>query len=204
MKRIILILVFIIVVSSFGSGLEIPDEPDSVVINKVDQEHKNTRQFITNEISRRESSFLKQLTDRGDYYESSLNDIIRTAIIKLGLIWMGVVFFVTSLNKLISNRTEKKKYAVLKESLKKDIKLELMPELVKLPPETLMAGMYQTTKQPKRPIIKRRITPRQEVQRPSQHNAKLFADEMNRAKPKVESRTGVIQKMKNGINKGGF
>jgi len=197
MKKITIILAVLILIANFVVAVEIPTEQNTVVINKVDQEHKNTRQFISNEFTRRQDDFLKQLTVRGDYYESAVNEMLRTGVIKLTLAWMGVVFFVVSLNHLISNRTEKKRYGVLKDSIMKDIRLELMPELIKLPPEVLQASLYKDSTKQKEPV-KKYVKPFRLFQKGKDKKADKTINNQKEPIEQSPFKSGVIQKMKFG------
>jgi len=133
LKRIIVLLLLLFSTTYLCSALELPDEPNQVVINKIDVEHKTTRQFVSNELSKKEEMFLNEFTKRADYYEESYENILRTAVWKLGLLWAGILFFFVSINKVITTKTEEKKYNVLKEALKNDIVRELKFENFKLP-----------------------------------------------------------------------
>lgn len=131
--KLINIIVFILIIFSFNVvAVEIPNEPSNLVINKIDSEHKNTRLYIQNELTKREKSFMDDFTKRADYYEGSLQDIINKFVFKAGLVLGGIIIFITSLNRLLQNRVEAKKYNVFKKSLKNDIKNEFKDEFALL------------------------------------------------------------------------
>jgi UDP-N-acetylglucosamine transferase subunit ALG13 len=122
MRKIIIINIIILVLMSIPIyALEVPDEPDVVILNKIDSEHKATRQYLQNELGKREKEFLDEFTKRADFYENTFEDIIRKTVILLSMAWAGVVFISMSIQRLLSNKAEKKRYAVLKEALKHDI-----------------------------------------------------------------------------------
>jgi len=133
MKKLIIMLLIFVLSTAFVYSVVIPDESNTVIINKIDQEHKNTRQFTANELSKRQAEFINDFTTRADYYEETYHSLMRRAVWQLGLLWTGIMFFFISINKMISTRTEEKKYQVLKEAIKKDIYDEFKADSVVLP-----------------------------------------------------------------------
>jgi len=156
MKQIMIILVMLIFFTTFVSSLEVPDESNTIVINKIDSEHKNTRQFLTDQMNKMKNDGIKEFTTRGDYYEQAYRDITNTFLVKLGFLWLGILIFVVSINRLIQNRTEKKKYDLLKKSLKIDIVNEFYKDsvLVPRPPSLVDTGEIEKQKSEK---LKRNI-----------------------------------------------
>lgn len=135
MKKIMLIVMLIISISviNFVSPAEVPEDVSTVTLQKIDAEHQATRQFITNELTKRETTFLDEVTKRGDYYETSIADLISGAVWKLGFLWVGIMILFISLSKIIGNRTELKKYQVLKTALERDIIADFRQKNVEIP-----------------------------------------------------------------------
>lgn len=136
MRRIILMVTIMILMSFNVLSATAPSpnfDSSGVIINKIDNEAKNTRQFISNELTKRETSFTEEFTKRADYYESAYQDILNKAVLKLGLFWSGIMIFFLSLNKIMMTRAEKKRYAVMKEAIKKDIIAEFNTDKINVP-----------------------------------------------------------------------
>ena len=133
MKRIMILIFVMLMATMFVSAMEVPDEPNQVVINKIDAEHKTTRQFISSELKNRETEFIGEFTKRADYYEQSFIDLSNKAVLKLGLLWSGILIFFVAFNKYMNTKTEAKKYEVLKNALKKDIIDEINFQSISLP-----------------------------------------------------------------------
>ncbi len=134
MKKVIIMVMLILVLFSF-SVYAVPEvqETNTIIINKIDSEHKNTRQFLSDEMQNMKDSGISEFTKRGDYYETAYRDITNWFLIKLGMIWAGVLLFVMSLNKLFSLMIEKKKYNLYKETIKKEIIDEFNKGAVEIP-----------------------------------------------------------------------
>jgi len=132
MKKIMIIFILLISIS-FVYSLDVPSEPDTVLINKISNEHKTTRQFFENELNEREKNFLDEFTSRADYYEESYESIMKTTLLKLIFVWAGIFILFVSINQLLRNKLEKKKYNLLKDAIKTDIITELKKELLTLP-----------------------------------------------------------------------
>jgi len=111
----------------------VPEDVDTMTANKVAQEHQTTRQFLSNELVKKEKEFIDEFTKRADYYEDSYEKILNGAVLKLGLLWGGVLLFFISFNKLLQTKIERQKYAVLKEAIKKDILGDLSKDKIVLP-----------------------------------------------------------------------
>jgi len=107
------------------SAIDIQDEPDVVVLNKIQQEHAATRQFFVNEMNSKIKVFTDDFTERADYYEASYERLMNKAVIMLGLMWLGVSLFTGFFSRWLFSRAEKKKYEVLKQSIRRDLLNEM-------------------------------------------------------------------------------
>ena len=129
MKQIMLTIIFMLLLCvGLVSAVSVPENnlDNQIVINKIDKEHKDTRQYISSELSKSDKEFFNEFDSKATYYESSYKSIIRKAVFMLIIAWGGVVLFVNGFFHLIRIRLEKKKYNKLKESLKIDLKTELI------------------------------------------------------------------------------
>ena len=137
--NISILIIMIIIINSFiglGANPSLPDEPSNVLINKIDSEHKNTRLYMKNQLIESQNAFIDEFTKRADYYEGALDDMINKFILKVSLVFGGIIVFVSAINQLIRNKLEKRKYAVFLESIKDDIKLDInknMKDYLQLP-----------------------------------------------------------------------
>lgn len=106
-------------------SLDVPKEDDTRLIQNINQEHSNTRKFVSDELSRNRNEFFKEMDSRADYYEKAVDNMLQTAVIKLSLLWAGVVFFIIAFNNVLRMVLEKKRYKKLKESMKAEILTEM-------------------------------------------------------------------------------
>jgi len=126
MRQIILISIISLLILSLVSGQTAPDPNQVATLNKINQEHSNTRKFFSDELTRQRQEFFKMMDDRFIYYEDTYRDIMATTTWKLTLLWAGVVLFITSFNNILRNILEKKRFKKLKESLKGEILRDMM------------------------------------------------------------------------------
>lgn len=124
MRRLILIVMALAILSAFVVGQTVPEDVDTTVISKIDQEHKNTRKFFSDELTRQRNEFFKQMDDRFDYYEETADSFINTAVWKLGLIWGSVTLFIFGMSNLLRVKLEQKRMKKLKESIIMDVRRE--------------------------------------------------------------------------------
>lgn len=126
--KLVNIIISLIVLTSFcsvivfGANPSLPNEPSTALINKVDSEHKNTRLYLKNQLIEREKAFIEEFTKRGDYYENALDDMMKLFILRVSLVFGGIIIFVSAFNLIIRNKLEKKRYKVFLESLTEDVK----------------------------------------------------------------------------------
>lgn len=137
MKQQILILTIMLIVTVLSIELiaaqtTIPPDVDTGVYAKVQQEHKNTRKFFSDEMTRQRTEMFKEWDDRANYYEDLFLSTITSLLWKLGLTIAAVVFFFFGFSRLMVTRLEKKKF----EKFKKIVLSELRQEL-NLPQKTL-------------------------------------------------------------------
>jgi hypothetical protein len=112
----------------FVVGQAVPSAPadvDAVLMQKITQEHQNTRKFFSDELTRQRTEFYTQFDDRATFYEKEFFNTINTAVLKLSLIWGAIVFFVIGLNSLMRITLEKKRWRRVKETIKDELKAEM-------------------------------------------------------------------------------
>ena len=126
-KNIIIYLIIFIISISFCFGLEEIHEQlnKNEIFSKIDIEHKNTKKYVSDEITRQREQFLKEVDDRGAYYEREANDMLNTVFWKLGLIWCGVIFFVVGISQIFRLKTERTRFNKLQKYLLEGLVVEL-------------------------------------------------------------------------------
>lgn len=129
MNKVISVIVLAMLTLPFVYSAEVPQDVDTTLALKIQQEAQTTRQVMNNNFNTFKTEFLNEYTKRGDYYEKSYQDILSRAVIYLGLLWAGVYLFVNFFGHFIRTRTERKKYQVLKESLVKDVMAEIKRDM---------------------------------------------------------------------------
>lgn len=138
----LLIMVILCMIPSYAQTTE---PADLQTLNKIQQEHSNTRKFFSDELARQRNEFFKQTDDRADYYEKTVDNMLTTAVWKLALLWGGIMFFFLSFNHLIRNNLEKKRFKKFKESIKGEVMRDIMNFNVG---EKQQTAKQQTVKQP--------------------------------------------------------
>lgn len=169
MKKIILILTIILTVTVLLSGISIaqttvPPDVDTGIHAKVQQEHKNTRKFFSDEMTRQRTEMFKEADDRGVYYEDLFLSTISSLLWKLGLTIAAVVFFFFGFSRMMQTRLEKKKF----EKFKKTVLSELRQEL-NLPQRPIDPVSHTITNSPQDgiSIAGQRLPPEARTQQPS-------------------------------------
>lgn len=122
----ITIMIMVVLLSSITLGAVQPQETDPVLLTKISDEHRNTRQFITTMVETKQDEFFAQFMKKGDEYQATFNDMIDSAVIKLGFMWGGILMFFLALDQTLKLRLEKKRYNVLKEAIKADLIKEIV------------------------------------------------------------------------------
>lgn len=92
---------------------------DIVIIDNIQAEGKTNRKFTSDELTRQREQLLREVDDRANYYEKQFNDMISTAVLKLGLLWGGIVFIITGLNTFLLRKLERRRYKMLLDSVMK-------------------------------------------------------------------------------------
>lgn len=95
------------------------------IFSKIDDEHKNTRKYFTDELTRQRTEFYKAIDDRAIFYEKEFNDVLTKTYFKLGLVWGGIVLFIVGLSHILKLKTERIRYNSLKNNLSLELKKEL-------------------------------------------------------------------------------
>lgn len=140
MKNIMIMLIISIFMISFVSALEVPNEPNTIVLNKIDAEHKNTRQFLAKELDNKVKENLNEFTKRADYYEQRYQEITTKMIFNLGLMFGGIYLFLMMANNLMNTRKEKRKFALMKEQIEQELFSKLssqQPQQISQPQQIL-------------------------------------------------------------------
>ncbi len=133
-KKIFIVGFIIVLFFNFSYGLEEVSQNlnKNELFSKIDMEHRNTRKYVSDELTRQREQFFKEIDGRAGYYEKEGKSMLSTAYLKLGLIWGGVVFLIAGLTHILRLKTERVRFnklhthlsnAILK-SLKDEFKLE--------------------------------------------------------------------------------
>jgi len=127
---IIICLLYILPVFS----APVPQDVDTQEIQTIQQEHKNTRKFFSDELTRQRNDFFKEMEDRAHYYETEAEDLVRTVFWKLALLWGAIVFIIFGLLNVLRLKLKEKEIRKLKNDIKNDIlnelKIQQKPEFV--------------------------------------------------------------------------
>jgi len=110
---------------------EVPDDKSIRTEQMISQEHKNTRKFFSDEMTRQRQEYFKMIDDRAEYYEDTANDILTTAVWKLGLLWGGIVFITVGLFNTLRVKLEQRRYKKLKQTLKQEVTNDIFKEQMK-------------------------------------------------------------------------
>lgn len=102
-----------------------PTDVDTALFQKIDLEHKNTRQFFSDELSRQRLEFYNQFDERATYYETEFFDALNTAVYKLSLIWGAMVFLIVGLSNMLRISLESRRLKRLKETIKDELRVEM-------------------------------------------------------------------------------
>lgn len=120
--KLITISIVMIILCTMVLGATAPTDSDtSILVHQISEEHKTTRQFIANTVVEKEDKFFNEFMKKADGYQQEFQDMIDSAILKLGALWGGVLLFFVSLNEFLKMKLEKRRYKKLKEALTTDI-----------------------------------------------------------------------------------
>jgi len=92
---------------------------DIIIIDNIQTEGKNNRKFTSDELTRQREQMLNAIDDRVAYYEKEFDNMITTAVIKLGLLWGGIVFFIVGMNTFLLRKLEKRRFKMLLDAIMK-------------------------------------------------------------------------------------
>lgn len=122
--RFVTIMVFLLAIicsSAFCLAQAIPEDIDTTTLQKIDQEHKNTRKFFSDEMTRQRQEYFKSIDDRAIYYEKTATDLLKSAVYKLGMLWAGIVIFVVGITQMLRLRLERNKSEKMLKTIRQEI-----------------------------------------------------------------------------------
>lgn len=122
------LMIMVVLLLPLVSAQEVPQDTNIRLEQTVSQEHKNTRKFFSDELTRQRQEFYKQLDDRATYYEETVNDLLFTAVWKLGLLWGSIVFITVGIFNILRIKLENRRYKRMKEILKSEVRADLLKE----------------------------------------------------------------------------
>jgi len=122
-RLMVLMGLIVIVLGLFAAAQQttVPKEIDTTTLQKITQEHKNTRKFFSDELTRQRQEFFKQMDDRANYYENTVNHLLSSAILQLGLIWAGIVLFITGITQFLRLKLERNKFDKMLKTIRYEI-----------------------------------------------------------------------------------
>lgn len=109
-----------------------PPDVNVAVFTKIEQEEKNTRKFVSDELTRQREEFYNQFDERAVFYEKEFFDALNTATLKLSVLWGSIVFCVIGLSNMLRITLERKRFMRMKETLKDELRAEMF---LKNPPK---------------------------------------------------------------------
>jgi hypothetical protein len=122
----ILILIVLMLPIAMAQAPAPPSDIDNVVLQKMAQEHQNTRLFLSNELTRQREQFKSDFDARAAFYEKEFFDTLNTAVLKLALIWGAVIFCTVGLSNMLRITLENKRFKRMKAALKEELRAELL------------------------------------------------------------------------------
>lgn len=126
MKRIMIILIAILLSAGAFAAVPPSDESSSVVLNKISEEGKTTREFIAQIVDKKTEEFFTEFMSKAEIYKDDFDSMINSAVLKLGAMWGAILMFFLALDQTLKLRLEKKRYKVLKEAIKTDLIKEII------------------------------------------------------------------------------
>lgn len=114
-------LIILVMLCPVVLGQAVPKDTDSATLQTIQQEHKNTRKFVSDELTRQRNEFYTEMESRSKYYENRAENLINTAVWKLSLLWGGVVLIVFGLSSFLNRKLEQRKWSKMLDSVKHQI-----------------------------------------------------------------------------------
>jgi len=124
MKRLIYVLMLIMIIGFvYAQPIESVHEEltKNEMFSKIDLEHKNTRKYVSDELTRQREQFYKEIDSRATYYEREGKSMLSTTYWKLGLIIGGMIFFTVGLNQMLKLKIERTRFSKLQKHLSEAI-----------------------------------------------------------------------------------
>lgn len=182
-----------------------PPEFDSnqIVLNKIDTDGKETRQYFSTELQRQNAYFIAEFTKRADYYEKSYQDLLNNAVLKLGTMWAGIFIVAVSVSSLLNFWAEKRRYKYLLKSLKLDVVRQIKSEYVMIPDKEIriLNDYLVETKQmqkgePKPSLLKRIFGKKEKKVMVQKEESKLVTEPQHAPQTNNQVMEDLITKMK--------
>lgn len=129
------ILILPVIVHAQSAPAPPADTSDAELVAHIDQEHKNTRKFFSDELTRQRQEFYTQFDDRAAFYEKEFFDTLNTAVFKLSLIWGAIVLCTFGLSNMLRITLERKRFRRMKETLKDELRTEIFLKNPPRPPQ---------------------------------------------------------------------
>jgi hypothetical protein len=129
-KLIYLILLIMSMCFAYAQPVENVHEEltKNEMYSKIDLEHKNTRKYVSDELTRQREQFFKEIDSRATYYEREGKSMLTTTYWKIGLVIGGLMFFTVGLNQVLRLKTERTRFNKLQKHLSEAIIQDIRKE----------------------------------------------------------------------------
>lgn len=131
MKWMIMLILSIMFIP-FVFGQAVPVDVDASTLQIVVQEHKNTRKFFSDELTRQRTEFFNTMEQQAKEYENKADSIVTDAVWKLSLLWAGIVFFVFGMSNFLGRKLDKRKWNKMLDSAKAEIMTDVNQQKAKI------------------------------------------------------------------------
>jgi len=147
MRWKLMLIISLLVLPTIVLAQAVPQDTDTSREQLIVQEHKNTRKFVSDEITRQRNDFFKTMEKEGAEYEKKANSIVSDAVWKLGLMWAGISFFVFGVAGFIGRRLDKRKWNKMLDSAKEQLKAEATQQKTQIDQQKAQVVQQQKTVQ---------------------------------------------------------
>jgi len=131
MKKLV-ILIVIAVLCTIGVYGQVESVHETLTKNeiysKIDLEHKGTRKYVSDELTRQRELLFKEADDRATYYEKEAKSMLSTTFWKLSFAWGGIVFFIVGFMQTLRLKTERTRFNKLQKHISQAIISDLIQE----------------------------------------------------------------------------
>jgi len=173
MKKLIYI-VFLILCMTYVFAQPVENVHEELTKNeiysKIDLEHKGTRKYFSDEMTRQRELLFTEADKRATYYEKEGKSMLNTTYWKLGFAWGGVVFFIVGFMQVLRLKTERTRFNKLQKHLSQAVISDLHTFLNV---DKLKEGNIEYKLKPDMPVITDKVQEIMEARVEEINNRKL-------------------------------